>query len=250
MFGAGMKLKIGEVAKRSALPASTIRYYVAQGLLPAPEKTNEKMAFYDEACIDRLAVIGELQEKRYYPLYLIKNILRRMDEGLSLQEAEAVESAVFGAGRRTGRSLLTRREFLKATGLSEKELKEAEKLGVLIPFSPGDASPLYNEDDVRAGRDGLHKLVGLGMALSDLSFWVELGGAIVEKEMALRRKLVSGKPIRENVRMTAELTGIGDFYRAYILRRLFQRQVKQNIQKSLKKNQKRVAKNKTAEKKP
>ena len=80
------------------------------------------------------------------------------------------------------------------------------------------------------------------MIIHDLSYLVDLGRKIVEKEMALRRKIVSGKSTRENIRITAELTRIGDFYRDYLLRRLFQRQVEQNIQKSLKKSNNKTAK--------
>lgn len=237
-----MKLKIGEIAKRSGVRASTIRYYVQEGLLPKPEKANEKMAYYNEGCIDRLQIIQELQEKRYFPLYLIKNILRRMDEGLSLPEAETVENAVFGSDDRIGRELIDRPAFLAATGLTEKELKQAENLGILIPFTTGADKTLYNEDDIRIGRDGLKKMIKLGLALDELSFFVELGKKIVAKEMALRRKIVAGKSTRENILITAELTRIGDFYRDYILRRLFQKQVEQNIQKSLVKKRKSAAK--------
>ena len=237
-----MKLKIGEIAKRSGVRASTIRYYVQEGLLPKPEKANEKMAYYNEGCIERLQIIQELQEKRYFPLYLIKNILRRMDEGLSLPEAETVENAVFGSDDRIGRELIDRPAFLAATGLTEKELKQAENLGILIPFTTGADKTLYNEDDIRIGRDGLKKMIKLGLALDELSFFVELGKKIVAKEMALRRKIVSGKSTRENILITAELTRIGDFYRDYILRRLFQKQVEQNIQKSLVKKRKSAAK--------
>jgi DNA-binding transcriptional MerR regulator len=215
---------------------------VQEGLLPKPEKANEKMAYYDESCIERLQVIGQLQEKRYFPLYLIKNILRRMDEGLSLSEAETVENAVFGSDDRIGRGLIDRPAFLAATGLTEKELKRAENLSILIPFTTGVDKTLYNEDDVRVGRDGIKKFAGLGMELNELSFWVEFGKKIVDREMALRRKIVSGKSTRENIRITAELTRIGDFYREYILRRLFQKRVEQNIQKSLIKKRKFVAK--------
>ena len=237
-----MKLKIGEIARRSGVPASTIRFYVREGLLPRPHKTNEKMAYYDEACIERLLVIQELQEKRFFPLHLIKNILRRMGEGLSLPEAEAVENAVFGSEDRIGPGLIDRPAFLDRTGLTEKELKQAEALGILIPFRVQTAKPLYNEDDVRVGRDAIRKLAGFGMAPKELSFLVDLGGKIVEKEMALRRKIVAGKSTRENIAITAELTRIGDFYRDYMLRRLFQRQVEQNIQKSFIKKRKSTAK--------
>jgi DNA-binding transcriptional MerR regulator len=236
-----MKLKIGEIAKRSGTPASTIRYYVQEGLLPKPEKANEKMAYYDEACIERLQVIGQLQAKRYFPLYLIKNILRRMDEGLSLTEAETVENAVFGADDRADRRLVDRHDYLSATGLTEKELKQAEKLGILIPFTAGADKTLYNEDDIRVGRDGIKRLARLGTDLDELSFMVESGKKIVAREMELRRKIVAGKSTRENILITTELTRIGDFYRDYILRRLFQRQVEQNIQKSLAKKKRKTA---------
>ena len=237
-----MKLKIGEIAKRSRVPASTIRYYVSEGLLPRPEKVNEKMAYYDEACIDRLRAIQELKGKRYFPLYLIKNILRRMDEGLSLLEAETVENAVFNLDDLTGHGLLDRQAFLETTGLTETQLRKAEKLGVLIPLTNGTDKPLYNDEDVRIGRDGIRQLIGLGMDQDELSFWVELGKKIVEKEMALRRKIVAGKSTRENILITTELTRIGEFYRGYILKRLFQKQVQQNIQKSLEKRKKAKAK--------
>jgi DNA-binding transcriptional MerR regulator len=237
-----MKLKIGEIAKRSGVRASTIRYYVQEGLLPKPEKANEKMAYYNESCIERLQVIQELKEKRYFPLYLIKNILRRMDEGLSLPEAETVENAVFGSDDRIGRGLIDRPAFLAATGLTEKELKRAENLGILIPFTAGADKTLYNEDDVRVGRDGIKKFAGLGMEINELSFWVEFGKKIVDREMALRRKIVAGKSTRENILITTELTRIGDFYREYILRRLFQKRVEQNIQKSLVQKRKSAAK--------
>jgi DNA-binding transcriptional MerR regulator len=237
-----MKLKIGEIAKRSGVRASTIRYYVQEGLLPKPEKANEKMAYYNEGCVERLQIIQELKEKRYFPLYLIKNILRRMDEGLSLPEAETVENAVFGSADRIGRGLIDRPAFLAATGLTEKELKQTQNLGILIPFITDTDKTLYNEDDLRIGRDGLKKMIKLGLALDELSFFVELGKKIVAKEMALRRKIVAGKSTRENILITAELTRIGDFYRDYIMRRLFQKQVGQNIQNSLVKKRKSAAK--------
>ena len=119
--------------------------------------------------------------------------------------------------------------------MAEKDLKKAEKMGILIPLATGSDKPLYDEDDVRVGRDGIKQFSALGMDLDELFFWVELGKKIVKKEMALRRKIVAGKSTRENILITTELTRIGEFYREYILRRLFQKQVEQNIQKSLKK---------------
>ena len=109
-----MEMKIGEIAKRSGVPPSTIRYYVRQGLLPEPTKVNKSMAYYDEGCIQRIQAIRHLQETKYFPLPVIRNILRRMDEGLSLEEAEAIEDA------RKGRMATTIREDGKPEGIGSE----------------------------------------------------------------------------------------------------------------------------------
>ena len=228
-----MKRKISDISKMSGVPASTIRYYVREGLLPEPERVNKKMAYYDEVCVERLQAIQYLQETRYFPLFLIKNILRRMDEGLSLPEAESVEDAVFCAGNRVGKGLAEWTAALEAMGLSEEELAQAERIGLLIPLVAEDGQARYDEDDIRIGRDSLRRLMDLGLNLEDLAFFVELGQKIVEKEMDLRRKIVTGRSIKENIAITAEISRSGDFFREYILRRLFQRQVQENIRKSL-----------------
>lgn len=228
-----MNVKIGDISKQSGVPASTIRYYVREGLLPVPVKINKKMSHYDDGCVERLKVIQYLQERRYFPLYLIKNILRRMDEGLSLQEAESVESAVFNPAERSAGNLLDRRSMLAETGLTDAEATLAEQIGILIPFTIEGGKSFYNEDDIRFGRDVLKRIIDFGLDLKVLAFYVELGGAIVQREMELRRMIVSDKTARENIRITVELSMVGDFLRDYVMRRLFRNQVQENIRKSL-----------------
>jgi hypothetical protein len=156
-----------------------------------------------------------------------------MDEGLSLPEAESVEDAVFCAGDRVGKGLAERTAALEVMGLSEEELAQAERIGLVIPLVAEDGQARYDEDDIRIGRDSLRRLMDLGLDLDDLAFFVELGQKIVEREMDLRRKIVAGRSIKENIAITAEISRSGDFFREYILRRLFQRQVQENIRKSL-----------------
>ncbi len=227
-----MNVKIGDISKQSGVPASTIRYYVREGLLPAPVKINKKMSHYDDACVERLKVIQYFQERRYFPLYLIKNILRRMDEGLSLQEAEAVENAVFKP-EESDRNLVDRGTVLAESGLTDAEMRQAEEIGILVPFAVEGGKPLYDDDDVRFCRDVLKRIVDFGLDLQSLAFYVDLGRSIVTREMGLRRQIVSGKAARENIRITVELSRVGDFLRDYVMRRLFRQQVQENIQKSL-----------------
>jgi MerR family transcriptional regulator, redox-sensitive transcriptional activator SoxR len=49
-------LTIGEVARRSGLRSSAIRYYESQGILPAPRRGNGRRR-YDEDVLDRLNAV-------------------------------------------------------------------------------------------------------------------------------------------------------------------------------------------------
>lgn len=228
-----MGLKIGEIAKKSGVAPSTIRYYVRQGLLPEPDKINKSMAYYDERCIEKIYAIRHLQERRYFPLSVIRNILRKMDQGLSLEEAEAIEDAVFGTLAETPEKYLDKSAFLEATGITSDELQAALKIGLLIPFLHEKGRTLYNQEDVRFARDVLKKILSFGQDLNQLSFYVELGREIVDHEMNLRKTAVKGRSAQENIRITTEISKMADHLRGYIIRRLFQRRVQAAIQKSL-----------------
>jgi DNA-binding transcriptional MerR regulator len=230
-----MGLKIGEIAKKSGVPPSTIRYYVRQGLLPEPDKVNKSMAYYDERCIENILAIRHLQERKYFPLSVIKNILRRMDQGLSLDEAEAIEDAVFGAQPETPDNVMDKAQFLEASGLTNDELLTSLKIGLMIPYLQEKGRTLYNQEDVRFAREVLKKIISFGQDLHELSFYVELGKQIVDHEMDLRKFAVKGKTQQENIRVTTEISKMADLLRGYIIRRLFQRRVQAVIQKSLSK---------------
>jgi DNA-binding transcriptional MerR regulator len=228
-----MGLKIGEVARRSGVPASTIRYYVKEGLLPAPSKANKKMAYYDEACIEKLEHIALLREKRYYPLSVIRNILRRMDDGFSFEESEVVENSVFAPEGQGEVRLVGRPEFLRLTGLSAEKLAEVEGIGLVIPSLGEKGKPLYDEEDITVARDAVKLVYDLGIDPKGLEFYVTLGRRIMDQEVAFRRKLTKGMPSKDNAEVTAHLTRAANLFRGYILRRLFQQRIRSRIQRSL-----------------
>ncbi|HOO46107.1 MAG TPA: MerR family transcriptional regulator [Deltaproteobacteria bacterium] len=230
-----MGLKIGEIARKSGVQPSTIRYYVRQGLLPEPNKVNKSMAYYDESCIEKIQAIRHLQEAKYFPLSVIRNILKRMDDGMGLEEAEAIEDVVFGTQPDATDIVVDRKDFLKHTGLSSEQLQEAVRIGLLMPYLQEKGRTSYNLEDIRFGRDVLKRILDFGQDIEELKFYVELGNQIVEQEIMLRKKAVQGKSTQENIKMTTEISKMADFLRSYIMKRLFQRKVQETIQKSLKK---------------
>ena len=72
-------LTIGQVAARAGLRASAIRYYEAQGLLPAASRQGGKR-IYDASIFDRLAVIA-LARMAGFEIHEIRDVLSRVGDG-------------------------------------------------------------------------------------------------------------------------------------------------------------------------
>jgi MerR family redox-sensitive transcriptional activator SoxR len=70
-------LSIGQVASRTGLRASAIRYYEAQGLLPTPSRTGGKRV-YDGSIVERIALI-ELAKMAGFNLNEIRATLSDAD---------------------------------------------------------------------------------------------------------------------------------------------------------------------------
>ena len=68
-------LKMRDLAERSGVSAGTIKHYLREGLLPEPVKTSRNMAYYPAEFVDRIKMIKQLQEERYMPLRVIKDLL-------------------------------------------------------------------------------------------------------------------------------------------------------------------------------
>jgi DNA-binding transcriptional MerR regulator len=68
-------LKIGELAERAGVSPGTVRHYLREGLLPKPVKTSRNMAYYPADYVERITLIRRLQEERFMPLRVIREVL-------------------------------------------------------------------------------------------------------------------------------------------------------------------------------
>src|SRR5215212_2708088 len=73
-------LRMGELAEASGVSSATIKHYLREGLLPEPVKTSRNMAYYPAEFVDRIRLIKQLQEERYMPLRVIKDLLEEDPE--------------------------------------------------------------------------------------------------------------------------------------------------------------------------
>jgi DNA-binding transcriptional MerR regulator len=73
-------MQIGELAQRAGVNPKTIRFYEAQGLLPAPARTPNLYRDYDDTALGRLAFIRAAQTAGF-TLREITGVLAIRDDG-------------------------------------------------------------------------------------------------------------------------------------------------------------------------
>ena len=100
-------LRMSELAERAGVSAATIKHYLREGLLPEPVRRRRNMAWYPREFVERMRLIKQLQEERFMPLKVIREVLEREDaEPERLRALIELEDRILerGAGRRAERS--------------------------------------------------------------------------------------------------------------------------------------------------
>ena len=74
-------MKISQLAERSGVPLSSIKFYLREGLLPAGLRSAPNQARYGPGHLERLALIRALREVAGLPLEAVRSVLRELDRG-------------------------------------------------------------------------------------------------------------------------------------------------------------------------
>ena len=138
-------LKISELAERSGVPVATIRHYLREGLLPEPVKTSRNMAYYPPEFVDRIRLIKQLQEERFMPLRVIRELLERGDaEPEPLQAMLDLEDRILERALAGERERVPSDEVRDRYDIPREVLDRLAELGILSPNGVG-----YSPSDVR-----------------------------------------------------------------------------------------------------
>jgi DNA-binding transcriptional MerR regulator len=137
-------LRISELAKLADVSIPTIKHYLKEGLLPRPIKTGRTMSYYDESCVDRVRLIKRLQNERFLPLNVIKQIL---ESGGNFEQELMLREGIMGISRLAMPTrAVTHEDIEKATGYDLSHLKRAEDMGVILPRS-SEGETIYDTVD-------------------------------------------------------------------------------------------------------
>ncbi|TNF90632.1 MAG: MerR family transcriptional regulator [Gammaproteobacteria bacterium] len=72
-------LKMRDLEARTDVSREAIHFYLREGLLPEPERPKRNVAHYNEGHVARIKLIKRLQEERFLPLSVIKQVLERAE---------------------------------------------------------------------------------------------------------------------------------------------------------------------------
>src|SRR4051794_8699751 len=138
-------LKISELAERSGVPVATVRHYLREGLLPEPVKTSRNMAYYPPAFVERIRVIKQLQEERFMPLRVIRDLLDRQEaEPERLRAMIELEDRILERALAGEEERISAEEVRSRYDVPKEVLDRLAALGVLTPDENG-----YSPSDVR-----------------------------------------------------------------------------------------------------
>jgi DNA-binding transcriptional MerR regulator len=139
-------LKMSELAEQSGVSAGTIKHYLREGLLGQGAdivRTSRNMAYYPPEYVDRLRLIKRLQEDRFMPLRVIRQMMdtdpARAAALVELEDRILDRALEAGAAERVSAAEVARRY-----DVPRNVLDRLVELGVLSPNSRG-----YDPDDLR-----------------------------------------------------------------------------------------------------
>ncbi|HEY2438148.1 MAG TPA: MerR family transcriptional regulator [Solirubrobacteraceae bacterium] len=138
-------LKMSELAERSGVSAGTIKHYLREGLLgngDEVKRTSRNMAYYPPDFVERIQLIKRLQEERFMPLRVIRQVMGADPEraGRLIELEDRILERAVKAGE-SGR--VSRARVGAAYDVPRNVLDRLEELGILTPNARG-----YDADDV------------------------------------------------------------------------------------------------------
>jgi DNA-binding transcriptional MerR regulator len=163
-------LKMSELATASGVSAGTIKHYLREGLLPEPVRTSRNMAYYPPDFVERIRTIKRLQEERFMPLRLIREVLEQAD-----------------------RPRTPRRDVLERYDLPANVLDRLAAIGVLTPTREG-----YDADDLKIVEAIVRFRAGgydeaLGFTVYDTLRYREALAPLVEEEVRVLLERLAGE---------------------------------------------------------
>jgi len=210
-------LRMSELAALTDVRPAAIKFYIREGLLPAPVKTSRNMAYYDESFVEKIRLIKQLQIQHYLPLRVIKDLLGRTNGNSSLEETRALLELKGALPRQLpeeSREPLIEEEVIRRLNTYEEELEDLRRIGLVSPREVNGTRVYDGEDqaflDLLENNRRLGFTREIGFQVKDLELYLAILEVLATEEVKLLVSRTATKLSGEEIRRLAE-RGIRDF---------------------------------------
>lgn len=143
--------RMKKLCELAGVTRATVLYYISKGLIPKPIKSGRNMALYDQTHVHAIRVVKGLQNKRYFPLSVVHELLEKKAEDMTTDEKnmiEEVDGKVFLDQKWQKKTPMTATQLHKKTGLPLEEIRELEKNGFIQSIQEGKKK-YFRDEDIR-----------------------------------------------------------------------------------------------------
>ena len=210
-------LRMSELAALTEVRPAAIKFYIKEGLLPAPVKTSRNMAYYDESFVEKIRLIKQLQSQHYLPLRVIKDLLARTGGSATLDETRALMDLKGSLAERLpaeSREPLTEDEVMRRLNTYDEELDSLRRMGLVNPREVNGIRMYDAEDQEFLELLENNRRLGfkseIGFQVKDLELYLAILEILATEEVKLLVSRTATKLSMEEIRRLAE-RGIRDF---------------------------------------
>jgi DNA-binding transcriptional MerR regulator len=180
-------LKISELAELSGVSAGTIKHYLREGLLGDGRevvRTSRNMAYYPPEYVERVKLIKRLQEERFMPLRVIRELIQA-DPERAARLIELEDRIIENANAQRERGRVSRSRALETYGMPANVLDRLAEIGVLTPNARGyDSNDIAIIEAISRFRAGGYE-EALGFTVYDTLRYREALEPLVAEEVAV-----------------------------------------------------------------
>ena len=163
--------RMKDLVSLSGVSRQTIHFYLREGLLLPPVRTSKNMAYYDRSTVEDIRFIKELQERRYLPLSVIKEIIKAKREGGDIADEDHLvlfdqlfdRTQIDAAGQSYDEE-----SFMAQADLTKNELEHLAQTGLIS--HPSGAGALFDGCDLVLAV-AFKELISMGMGLEDIGIY-------------------------------------------------------------------------------
>lgn len=213
-----LDLRMRDLARESGIPASAIRFYLKQGLLPEPVRPTSNSALYGQIHLDSLSALNRIKSLApELPLLQLKRVMELVEQGIEPEVALSLHRSV-AQGTGVGTVSYSKSKFAEELDVGIDLIESMISSKIIVPMIQ-DGEARFNAADVQVGRAVIMFQTLLPGGLSKVAEVASLLRQASALEMEMRNAAAIGGDETQSASISFQMQEWGNFWHAYLFAR-------------------------------